>query len=165
MMGIGACLVVRVTGNAREYRVVAGVRMAVGTGCPGVGVRAGIDGELAVCKRRAGPGGCRVAVGAGGRETGRGVVGIIRGLILRFVAGITIRGSTSENVIDVASGTGHVDMSACQREGRVVVVERSGAPGCGGVTDFASLRVSAGNVIRISRLLEIVQVAGDAGGA
>ena len=56
-------------------------------------------------------------------------------------------------------------MLAGERELRRVVVKDCTGPLCGGVTSFASLRETGCDVVRARRLLEVRQVAGNAGGA
>jgi len=50
-------------------------------------------------------------------------------------------------------------MRTGKREARLGVIEGCGLPGCGVVADVASLRESAGNVVRIRGSLEILEVA------
>lgn len=163
VVGVGARLIVCVTCDAGKDLVVARIGVAIGASGPCVRVRSGIDGELAVSGRRARPTGGGVTCGAGCRVIRRGMIRIVGCLILRLMARIAVRGRAGIHIIDVAGGAGHGDMGARKREGGVVVVERSGAPCRCGVADITGLRVSARNVVGVGGVVEVRQVAGDAG--
>src|ERR1035441_9052129 len=120
-IGCGLCM--RVAVDAGKYRVVGGVRMAVPARGPDSGVGTGIERELAMGESGAAPGGGGVAIGAGGGESGRRVVGVISGGVLSLVARVTIRRRAREYVVDVAACTGRVDVGPGERKLGGAVIE------------------------------------------
>lgn len=152
----------RVTTGTREDAVVrrvcvAGSAQAVGTTVAGR--------EPGVVKGGSRPSRRGVARRARGGESCSRVVRVRRILIIRLVAGIAVGGNRAVVVVNVAVGAGHCGMRSRQRERRVVVIERGGNPRARGVAQVALLRESDLHVVRVSRALEVFQVASNAGHA
>lgn len=122
-----------------------------------------IHREPRVIKSCAKPTGGCVTGGASGRESGRYVIGIIRCLIVSFVAAETVGGDCRVVVVHVTACAGDRCVSTGQREACVVVIETCRAPRRRAVTDFALLRETRGNMVRVVRSLEIIEVAANAG--
>lgn len=165
VIGIGGRLVVRqVARNARGVgQVVVSVDVTLGARCGHVRSSQG-ETRLAVIECRISPRRRGVATGAGGRDSGLGVIGVRRSLEILHVARNAIRRSAGELAVHVALRAGNSHMGAGQREfSERVVIEGRGLPGRGGVAALASLRESRLHVIRIRRLLEIGEMAAHAG--
>jgi hypothetical protein len=128
------CVIVPMASGALEDSKVAGIRMAGRTDSIGVPV---IDIEPGVIERRSGP--CRgcVAVLAGRREPGRGVVGIVRPLVICSMTAIAVGGETCIVVVHMTTGARNRGVGSGKRKRSVVVVKCSSAPSHGVVTDFA----------------------------
>lgn len=108
----------------------------------------------------------------------RGAMAALAGLRKSVLHVIRIRGALE--ILEVARDAGGagqvvvpVDMTlrargagvrSGQREANQIVVKRRRRPGGGGVTGLAGLRETELHVVRVLRLLEIRQVATDAGG-
>ena len=113
----------RVAVDAGKYRVVGGVRMAVPASSPDFGMGAGVDRELAMGESGAAPGGGGVTIRAGGGESGSRVVGVVGGGVLGLMARVTVRRRTREDVVDVATGAGRVDVRPGERKFGGAVIE------------------------------------------
>ena len=87
------------------------------------------------------------------------MIRICGALIIRLVAGVTVRWRSGKLAVNVATGAGHGGVRAGQREGGGVVVEARRSPGGGGVTHLALLREPRCRVVRIVGVLKIFQVA------
>ena len=99
---------------------------------------------------------------AGGRETGRDVIGIIGLLIFRLVAPVTVGGQSCVVVVHMAICALDAYVLSRQRECRIVVIECRGRPACGAVAHIALLRETNRNMVRVVGLLEVGQMATDA---
>ncbi len=122
-----------------------------------------IDRE-GVAKLRAAPLVGVVTTLAGGRETGRRVVGIGDALVLGLVTGVTILRSTRELSADVAIRTSRLrPMSPRQRKVRLVVIEDCALPLRRAVANLALQREACRSMIRIVSSVEITLVTTDAG--
>lgn len=105
-----------------------------------------------------------MAAGAGGGDSGLGVIGIRRPLEILHVARNAVRRSAGKLAVHVALGAGDGDVGPGQREfGERVVVEGRGLPGAGCVAALASLREACLHVVWIRRLLKIGEMAAHAG--
>jgi hypothetical protein len=112
--------------RALENCVVAWARVARGAD-PGRATVVGVEpGVVERCARP--PRNNLVAGLAGGRESGRYVVRIVRALILGFVARIAIGWNRSVVVVHVATGAWNFRVRTHQRERCVVVIERGRLP-------------------------------------
>lgn len=116
-----------------------------------------------VIKRGIGPVCSAVADLALLRDTGRSVVGIGRSLVILQVARNTGVAGQVEVATGVALAALQVGVAAGQRESHRVVIESGRLPRGRRVTLLASLREPQRNVVRVTRLLEIRQVAAHAG--
>ena len=97
---------------------------------------------------------------AGRRETGSGMVRIIRAVVVLQVARRAILRRPGKLPVDVALLAVRRDMLAGQREvGRRVVIERRVAPIRRVVTRLTSGRETGGSVVRIVRAVVVLQVA------
>ena len=107
-----------------------------------------------------------MALLAGGGKSGMGH-GRGRVVVISLMATDTSRAGDVVVVVDVAIGAltrwGH--MGSRQRESRLRVIKLCWLPGRGVVAGFAGLREPSGYVVRIRRVLEILQVARHAGRA
>lgn len=112
-------------------------------------------------ERRRNPGGGRVAVLASLRHSHRGVVGIVRLLIIRHVASRAIRRSSLESPADVTGRALQGGMHPGQSEARELqVIELHIEPRHHVVTFLAGGREPRADVARPGRLLEVLGVAG-----
>lgn len=157
MLGIRLCL--RMAVRAQKNRVVRRVRVAVGAGAR-ISV---ILRKPCVVKRRSLP--CRGAVaGLAGRGKARcRVIRIGRTLVIGPVAGVAVRRHRLVVVIHVTACARHSCVRAGQRKRSVVVIERGWNPLRSIVANLALLREPRLRMVRRGRVIEIVQVAGDAG--
>lgn len=105
---------------------------------------------------------CRMTRLAGCGECGGHVVRVRGLLIIRQMTRETVGWSACEFTVHVTLQTRDVHMRAGQGEAGDRVVELRSGPLHGGMTRLTSGRKSGCYVIRICRLLEIWQVAGDA---
>jgi len=155
------CVVVAVATSALEHRIVTRVRMA---GCANPIRVAVIGREIRVIERRSRP--CRrgVASVASRRETGRLVVRISRAVVVGLMAAHTRRWQRRVVVIDVAHHTSHCCgcVETCQREGRVVVIERCACPVGGAVARIARRGEACRGVGWRIRIVVVGLVARDA---
>ena len=108
------------------------------------------------------PGNNLMAGLAGGRESRSNVIRVVCGLVYSFVARVTISWKRGVVVVHMAVGTLDGCMRAHQREGCVVVVERSRLPRGRAVANVALLRESARDVIGIGCRLIVLHVAAHA---
>jgi hypothetical protein len=116
VVGVRGRLVVRVTRDAREHRVVRGIGMAVGTTGPSAGVRARVDREFRM--RECGPcpsDGCMASLASGG-ECGGNVVRIGDPGVVSLVARIAIGRSAGVLARNMAKSTGNGGVCASERE-------------------------------------------------
>ena len=156
---IGLALGVAV--RAREHQIIGRVRMAGGTDAIGPAV---ICREPGVVEDCAEPGTGVVASLACGRETSRGVVRIVRRLIVRLMAAITGGRQRGVVVVHVALRAGDGYVEAGQRECRQVMVERRLQPRGGVVAYLAGVGESHRCVRRIVGAVVIRHVASRARG-
>ena len=162
MVRVRRSLVMRVTVNAGENLVIAGVGMTIAATRPSPGMGAGVDWKLVMRERGAGPRCSRMTGSAGSREARGYVIRVTHRLELRFVAGIAVSRGPGKNSPNVTTGAGHIHVSAGQRECRRIVIERCRRPrGCC-VAYFALLREACGHVVRVRRCIEDRQMAGGA---
>ena len=91
------------------------------------------------------------------------VARIRSGLIGRQVAICTRGAEASKHIVHVARRAGRRGVFACEREAGRVVVERGPCPQSGGMAGLAGLRQFCCGMVRICRLLEVCQMAGNAG--
>jgi len=128
-------------------------------------VRAGQrEAGLGVVERGGGPTGCVVASGAVGREAGGLVVRVRRvvvvGLVTRYARGLR----EVEIAIHVARRASQADMRAGQREASLGVVKGGGGPVGRSVASGAVGREPSLLVVRVGRVVVVVQVTGHARG-
>src|SRR5690606_8056088 len=109
------------------------------------------------------PVGGGVAVLAGGRKSRGAMVRIPRAVVVVAVTGDTVARRAGEGA-PVARGAVDRAVPAGEREARERVIERRRLPGGGRVTGLAGGRETRGDVVRIPRALELVEVARGAGG-
>ena len=157
---LAICLRRGVAGRALKYRVIARIRVASRANALRVSVGhrepCMVECCAAPCRRR-------VARLAGGRESGRDVIRIGRGLVNRLVAAVAIRRQARVVVIYVATAAGNRRVRAGQSEACAAVIEGPRAPGDRVVAEIAARRVSELNVIyRNSGVVVVGLVAGDA---
>lgn len=164
-MSVRSGFIVCVARDAGEDCVIRRIRMAVSTGGPLAQMRAGVDGEPCVVKRRAGPGGGVVAGRASGWECRSHVVGIGGGCENSLVARVTIRRRAGVASAHVAIRASHRGMRSGQREHGLAVVKNRRHPGRGVVAYLAIRGEPAGDMVRSGCLLELRQVARNARGA
>lgn len=141
--------------GALEHVVVRGIRVARCTHTVRIAM---IHGEPCVVECSSQPARSRVTGCACGWETRRDVVWTVRGLVLRFVTAVTIRGDRCVVVIYVAVRAGHRSVGPGQRETRIVVIKGRGGPGRRAVAHLTLLGKACGHMIRIVCCLELVQV-------
>ena len=160
MLWIGLSFGVAV--GAGKHRVVVRIRMAIAADAIGVAV---VHVEPGVIECRVRPLDGVMAGGASGREVRSNMVRIIRVLIGRLMAPVTVRRQRLVVVIDMAVGTDarrhHVRTG--EREGSLVVIEDRVRPFNGVVADLAGLRESRLHMGRIFGVVVVGLVAGDAG--
>lgn len=101
--------------------------------------------------------------GTSRRETSRHVIRIVRRLVVRLVAAETVGGNRGVVVVHMTTGACNRCVRAGQGETGVVVIETRRAPGCGAMAHIALLRKARRNMVRVVRVVEIIQVAADAG--
>jgi hypothetical protein len=97
------------------------------------------------------------------REPSGNVVRVRRPLKILQVAGDAGCVRQTVVVVDMAGRARHVHVRARQRKPRCVVIERRRLPRRRCMAGLARRREPSGNVVRVRRPLEILQVAGDAG--
>jgi len=170
--------VVHIASNPLVPGIRLGLRVAVCTGEDRVVVRIRVAGAahtvgVAMVQREPGvielairPLDSVVAGCTGGREIGGDVVRIVRILVVRFVAAIAVSGQGRVIVVDVAVGASarRYSMRACEREAGLVVVKVGVGPFDRVMADLAGLRKARLHVIRVIGVVEIGQMASDAGG-
>jgi len=170
--------VVHIASNTLVCGIRLGLRVAVCTGEDRVVVRirvAGAAHTVGVAMVQREPGVIELAIRpldrvvagcTGGREMGGDVVRIVRILVVRLVAAIAVRGQVFVIVVDVAVGAGarRYGMRAREGEAGLVVVKVGVGPFDRVMADLAGLRKASLHVIRVIRVVEIGQVASDAGG-
>lgn len=149
----------RVTCRTRERRIVRWVLVTVSAGRPLTLVRAGVDREPGVVEDRSGPSRRVMTSETSGRESRRDVVRVRHAGEVRLVTGIAIRRRSCVASANVTTGALYINVRSGQRERRFRVIEVCWNPSARRVTYFASLRKTCSDVIRISRLVEIRQVA------
>ena len=93
------------------------------------------------------------------RKPRRRVWRIIRRLVIRLVTFVAGRWKRRVVVVRMALDAGHGQMRACEREARVVVIERGWTPAARGVADRAISWEAGGHVIRICRPGKVCFVA------
>jgi len=122
---------------------------------------------VVVVERRIRPRHRVMAHGARCREACRGVRGIIGRCVILLVAGVTRCAIQRVIVVDMTIGTlpRRHSVGSSQRESGAVVVEGRIQPGSRVVTRSAGLREIRSCVIRIRRILVILQVTRHASGA
>ena len=152
-------LVVGVACNTREDRVIRGVRVTIGAGCPFARVSAGVDREPSVVERRSQPGRSVMASCARRGECRRDVVGIAYVRIVRLVTGIAIGRSAGIAAADMATGTRDLDVRTRQWERSICVIERRRLPCCRVVTNSAVAREPRRDVVRRFGAVIVVLVA------
>lgn len=151
-----------VADGAGKYRVIRGIGVASGTDTSRIAM---VGWEPGVVEGRSGPRAGGVAGLTGGREPGRRVIRICRGLIVGLMAREAVGRNRGVVIVDVATGTGDRRMFPGQGKCGVAVVERRRDPGRGVVAHFALLREPRLNVVRVGGSLEVVAMAGGARGA
>ena len=158
-VGLGLGVAVR-TG---KDRVVVGIRVASGAHAVGVAM---VQWPPGVIERSIRPLDSVVAGRAGSRESGGDVVRIVRILVVRLVAAIAVRGQVGVVVVYVAVGASarRDGVRAGEREARLVVVKVGIGPFDRVMANLAGLRKASLHVIRVIGVLEVGQVASDAGG-
>ena len=156
---IHAGLLMRMARDTREDGVVVGVGVAIAARGPHSRMAAGINGEPGVVEVCALPTRGRVTRRARGREMCGDVIGIIRALVVRLVARITVRRGMNVIVVDVAAGARNFDVGPGQRELGFVVIKGCGLPRSGVVAHLARRGKSGLLVGRIIRALVILHVA------
>ncbi len=108
---------------------------------------------------RTAPSGGGVARGARRRKSSGHVVRIGDTCEISLVARVTVGWRTGVLPAYMTARALHVDVRPSQRKCRLVVIEIRGRPGGGAVTHFAGLRESRSHVIRVRRVVEVLQVA------
>ena len=154
-------LVVCVTGDTREDRVIRGVRVTIGAGCPFARVSSGVDREPRVIERRAQPGRGVMASCARRRESRRDVVGAGYVRIVRLVTGIAIGRSARVAAADVTAGARNLDMRTRQWERGICVIESRRLPRCRVVTNSAVGWKPGRDVVWRFSAIEVILVARD----
>lgn len=164
MLLIGRALVVRMTIRAGEYEEIIGIGVAITAGIPNSRhVRTRVDGEPGVIEGRTQPG-CRVVAGlAGCRELRGHVIRIGGAQIILMMAPIAVRRQGGVVVVHMTAGARHRRMESRERKAGVIVVERSRNPCARVVAHVALLGESNLHVVGVVRILEILQMAADAG--
>ena len=170
--------VVDVATHVLMFRIGIRLGMAIRTLENGVVTRTGVAGctnpcrvavvsvEPSMVERCARPPGNNLMAGlAGGRESRSNVIRVVCGLVYSFVARVTISWKRGVVVVHMAVGTLDGCMRAHQREGCVVVVERSRLPRGRAVANVALLREVSRHVIGVRGVLVVLQVATHAGRA
>ena len=104
---------------------------------------------VVVVKRRSGPCSCGVARVAGGREACGCMIGVCGAVPVSLVAAVTRSRQRCVVVVGVALRAGDRRMRTCQREPRVVVIERRRAPTTRRMADRAVGREARRYVVRI----------------
>lgn len=120
----------QVTSRTREDRVVRRICMTRSADSISSAV---VHGEPGVVERGSRPRRRGVARLACGGESCCGMVRVGRILIVRLVTGVAIGRNRCVVVVHVAICAGHRGMCACERESRVVVIERGRTPRCRGM--------------------------------
>ena len=155
--------------HARGHRnVVVVVNVAVGAQAGWHRVRTRQrERRLRVIERRRQPGRGRVTCLASLRKSSGHVVRIGRALEILQVARHAGGSRQIEIIVGVAIGAGtrRHTVRPSQREIHRIVIETRRCPRHRGVALLAGLRETAGHVTRVVGVLEIGQMAGDAGGA
>jgi hypothetical protein len=106
----------------------------------------------------------RVARFTGRRESGRSMVRVMSARVIGLVTLAALRRDAARVLtIDVALLAIHGRMSACQREGRLRMVERGGLPSGLSVTSLTGLRKLSGGMTGTLRAGEIRLMTGSAG--
>lgn len=156
-IGLGFGVAVRTS----KHRIVVGVRVAGRAHAVGVAM---VQREPGVIELAVRPLDGVMAGGAGGRETSGNMVRVGGVLIIGLVATVAVGGQVAVVVVDVAIGAGarRHSVRPGEREARLAVVEVGVSPLDGVVADFAGLGEARLHVIRVIRIVEIGQVAGDA---
>lgn len=116
------------------------------------------ESRLRVIKHGAGPGARGMANRTVRRESGGGMVRIIRGVVIRHVARRTRGIGQVVIVVGVALRASQRRVRSGERESGGRVIECRRLPCRSGMAGLASLGESAGNVIRIARRIEVVHV-------
>lgn len=101
---------------------------------------------------------------AGGRVSGANVIRIVRAVVIRGVAAVTIGGHGRKIVVHVAAGAGHGHMEPGQRECGLAVIEHRTRPTRGRVAGVAGDREARRRMRGIIRRVVVGQVARLAGG-
>jgi hypothetical protein len=137
--------------------------VAVPARCPFARVRPRINGEPGVIERCAGPRGCVVTRLASGGERRCYVIGVGYRLVFGLVARVAIGRRARVPSADMTTRAGHLGMRSREREDCLAVVEDRWDPRRGVMANLTIRREAAGRVIGIRGLLEVSQVARDAG--
>jgi len=146
---IGRGFIMRMAVRATETVVVRRVEMAIGAGGPDVGVGPGVDREPGVIEGCSRPRGGVVALCTRGRKPGCDVIWILYPCVVGFMARVAVCGHGGVIAADVAGRTGHADVGARKREGRLRMVEGCGGPVRGAVAKGAIQGESRLRMIRI----------------
>jgi len=159
----GIRLGLRVAICTGEDRIVVRIRVASAAHTIGVAM---VQREPGVIELAIRPLDSVVAGCTGGREMSGDVVRIVRILVVRLVAAIAVRGQVGVVVVYVAVGASarRDGVRAGEREARLAVVKVGVGPSDRVMADLAGLRKASLHVIRVIRVVEIGQVASDAGG-
>jgi len=118
--------------------------------------------EPGMVKRCTCPVGRRMAECASRGKARGNMVRIVRSLILRLVAAITIGGQGRVIVIYVTIRARDLGVETRQRKRSIVVIEGCRRPRGGAVTHVALLREPRGGVVRVIRILVVRQMAAHA---
>ena len=121
------------------------------------------EGRVVVIEGSASPGSGGMAGIAGGGESCSSVIWIGCSVPICLVAAVTGGRQCCVVVVCVACGAGNRGVEAGERKRRVVVIERGGAPGRGGVADGAVGGETGSDVVGICCAREIGLMAGVAG--
>lgn len=152
-------LVVLMTTYAREDRVIGRVVMAIGARLPLACVRAGVDRKPRMVEPRSRPRHRCVTGLTSGRESGRNVIRISCASEIGTMTRIAVCRSAGVASSHVATGARGGSMRTGERKPSQRVIERRGTPHRGAVTKLAIRREPSGPVVRICRVVVVVQVA------
>lgn len=117
------------------------------------------EGSLAMVEVRGRPSGGAVADFTGLRESGGNVIGIRSAVEVREMTRVAESTQTCVFAAGVASRAGLANVSSCQREERLGVIENCPRPAVRRVANGAVSRKSSGRMVWIRGLLEVSRVA------